>query len=165
MSRPLKLQGEAQAFTIALFAQQKTLGEIKKLLKDIHDIDINKITLGLFSKKMKIQIEDLKNSYLEKSIEQVPIANEYVRLQREELLYKVSQKLSRNTERIDYGLKVLREAREETDKKQEVGTAIQFNQFNQLTDEELLDKKKKMESRILELSKTKEGEYAEIKSS
>ena len=160
MGRALKLQGEAQAFTIALFAQQKTLSEIKKLLKDIHDVDINKCTLGLFSKKMKTQIEDLKNSYLEKSIEQVPIANEYVRLQREELLYKVSQKLSRNREKIDYGLKVLREAREETDKKQEISTAIQFNQFNQLTDEELLDKKKRMESRILELSKTKEGEYA-----
>ena len=160
MSRPTKLKEESAAFTISLFAQEKSLSQIKKLLKDIHDVSISKPTLISFSKKMRPQIEDLKSSYLDKSIEQVPIANEYVRLQREELLYKMAQKLSRNTEKIDYGIKVLREAREETDKKQEVATAIQFNQFNQLTDEDLLDKKKKLESRILELSKTKEGEYA-----
>lgn len=156
-----KLKGDIERYTCNLLAQDKSFKEVQNLLKENQNISVSDVTIRNFAKEKCDEIETIKNSLLAKrAVSEIPIANERVRLEREECLYQLSQGLKSNLNKIDFGLKCLREARDETKGSGSYTSNIQFNQFNQLTDAQLLLKKAELEKKIIELSRNKEGEYA-----
>lgn len=105
-------------------------------------------------------IEEMRNKVLDKALK-VPIANETVRLQRTEALYQVSTTILDKKDMVDTSLKCLKEARDEVKGEGSSSqTYLQFNQYNELSDEELLFKKKELENKIIELNKKGEKVYA-----
>lgn len=95
----------------------------------------------------------------------VPIANKKIRLERDENLYQVSQRLADDKDKITLGLSCMKEARAEMEEKKDSIQFNQFNQYNQITDEELIRKKKEIEekinNRIIDLKRKEQD--AEIK--
>ena|SRR3990167_8489845 len=149
-----KLRGDLETFVCSLFAQEKSGSEIRKMLQDIHGVKVSLPTIQKLSKERESEIEHIRTNMFKDSLKRnIPIASESVRLEREEALYQLSQNLRIKTQKITYGLQCLREAREETKAKEApaaVSTNIQFNQFNQLTDAELIEKKKRLEKKIFD---------------
>ena len=91
----------------------------------------------------------------------VPIADEKIRLERTEKLYHVAATILNKKDMVDTSLRCLKEAREEVKGESSLKEMhLQLNQFNQLTDAELIRKKKDLESKIVELSR-KDGIYEE----
>ena len=114
------------------------------LVKDISkEIGLkSNIIVHLYKNKNKDLINKLRESFLSTIIE-VPIAQKRVRLERTEELYGVA-------EEVDTKLKCLKEAREEVEGKGAANlTFQQFNQYNQLSDEELRDKLREVELKII----------------
>lgn len=160
MARSTKIKGHTETYITNLLAQDKPVREICNLVLETHHISIAPITVYKFAKIKEPVIERIRQVLSEKMLKRaVPIASEGVRLEREEALWQLSQCLKRNTERIDYGLRCLGAAREECKVNQPAATNIQFNQFNSLTDEQLLLKKRELEKSIIGLSKIGEGSY------
>jgi len=83
----------------------------------------------------------------------IPIANERVRLQRAEELYSQAQGIMGVKDKVETSLKCLDFAREETQTDTPQNLNVQFNQFNELTNEQLLEKKKELERKILGFQK------------
>lgn len=157
MSRATKIRGHIETYVTNLLAQDKPVREICNLLSETHHITIAPITVYKFAKQKEPIIERIKQELSEKMLKRsIPIASEGIRLERNEALWQLSQGLRRNTERIDYGLRCLGAAREECKNKEPNTTNIQFNQFNQLTDEQLLLKKRELEKSIIDLGKIEE---------
>ena len=121
------------------------------MVKQTHSHDVSTCTIGRLYKQSVGEVDEQKEKMLAASAE-VPIAMERVRLERDEALYQLSQKLSGDKDKITHGLAVLREAREES-KNAVQPNIFQFNQFNTLSDEELLAKKKQIERKILDIKK------------
>jgi hypothetical protein len=141
---------EIKRYVINLLAQEKGYKTIVKMVKDTHQHDISLGAVINIYKRSTGEIEQQKNTFLTASAD-VPIALERVRLERDEALYQLSQKVSGTRDKIVLGLNCLKEAREES--KNAVQPNIVFNQFNNLSDAELLAKKKKLEARILDIKK------------
>lgn len=162
VGRKSKIQGMAKVYLIDQLAKDKPLVNIQKDLKTLYNIDIAYVNLHSYKKKLKFMIEDRKTDIIQKTLDEIPIANQTVRLDREETLYNISQNIQgqKDKDKIIYGISVLREARQETEQLEPVTANIQFNQFNQLTDEQLLKTKKDLEMKILELSKRGGNSYA-----
>lgn len=156
-----KIRGHIETYVCNLLAQDKNPREVSQLLQDTHRISITSQTIRKFFQEKEPIIERIRQELSEKMLKRsVPIASEAVRLEREEALYQLSQTLRRNTERIDYGLRCLGAAREENKAQKEGPTQnVQFNQYNILSDEQLLLKKRELEKSIVELSKKGDGSY------
>ncbi len=141
---------ERNYFICNLFSQYKSGKEVQKLVKEVHKVDLGLDSLwGIKNKHPKL-IERLRAKYLNDLID-VPIAQEKVRLERDEELYNLALTIENPKDRIPAALTCLKEAREETKKIEHGNNFIQFNQFNQLTDEELLEKKRRLEEKIINI--------------
>lgn len=125
------------------------------MVKETHEKDISPNWVSRIYKNCSGEIEEMKGKFLVSSAE-VPIAMEKNRLERDEALYQLSQELTGKKDKIYAGLAVLKEAREETKGSQVQPNLFQFNQFNSMTDEELLAKKKQLEKKILDIKKVEE---------
>jgi hypothetical protein len=152
------LVGQKKTFVINMLAQFKTAKETAQLLHEVHGILVSDKTIGAFKQRNELEIATARQRYLSK-IDDVPIASEKVRLERDESLYQLSQTLDDPKDKVTTGLQCLQEAREETK-----GGSVTFNQYNQqnvFTDAELLHKIKETEERVVLLSKQeKDGVYA-----
>lgn len=111
-----------------------------------------------YQEKRKAEIAELKRDVVSKGIVQatdIAISHERVRLERYEDLYWKSRKIKGDgPSEIKCALDCLRAAREET-KGEDGGakTFLQFNQFNNLSDDELIAKKKELEKQIIDMNK------------
>ena len=153
-----KIVGQSESFVCHLAGQMKTLPEIQEQLLKIHKIEIGTQAIRRFIERKKDYVARIRETYLA-DISDVPIAQEKIRLERDEALYQLSQTLSNVPTRIEKGISCLREAREEL--KGGTYQFNQFNQYNQFTDEQLLEKQKKIESQIIDLSKEEKVEVRE----
>lgn len=158
---------EKELFICAQLAQMKTLSEIVILCREKFPHQKCKMTTQAISyyKRTKAPIiEQMREKILNATMNMnIPIADEKVRLRRTEQLYQLSATLVKKEDIINNSLKCLKEAREET--KGEIGSTqnyLQFNQYNELSDEQLIEKKRELEGKIIDLSKVKKEEvYAQ----
>ena len=131
-----------------LLAQYKKPRQIMSILKDEHELNVKTKTITKFKNSEQELIGKLRDRFLA-TVAEVPIAQKRIRLERAENLYEISQELE-GKDRVDSGVKVLATAREEVEGKGSSQITLQqFNQYNQLTDEELQDKIKDIESKIM----------------
>ena len=146
-----KAMTEKKFFICNLLAQYKTAPEIQTLVKDVHSDEVSRNSIYSLKKAHPQLIEKLRTKYLS-DLTSVPIAQEKVRLERDEILYQLSLTIENESDRVDAALHCLKEAREETKSStQTQNNYIQFNQFNSLTDEELLEKKHQLEAKIINI--------------
>lgn len=146
-----KTMTDKKFFICNLLAQYKTASEVKELVKEVHNAEISNSVIYSLKKAHPQLIERLRTKYLS-DLTSVPIAQEKVRLERDELLYQLSLTIENEPDRVDAALRCLKEAREETKSTtQTQNNFIQFNQFNSLTDDELLEKKRRLEEKILNI--------------
>ena len=141
---------ERNYFICNLFAQYKTAPEVKVLLKEVHEVDLSLSSLNVIRSNNLKFIERHRAKYLNELMD-VPIAQEKIRLERDEELYNLALTITDKKDKISTALTCLKEAREETKRVDHSQSFIQFNQFNQLTDEELLEKKRRLEEKILNI--------------
>lgn len=151
--------GQARVTACQLIAEFKEPLEVIRALNDRYDLNISEETIKNFTEKHEKEIGRLRAAYLSE-VSTVPIANEKIRLERTEDLYKQSQKLEDSSTKILRSLDCLRTAREETKGVGSQGLNVQFNQFNELTDEEIVDKKAVIEKKIMDLMKKGKDSYA-----
>jgi hypothetical protein len=144
------MEQERKIFICNLLAQYKTAPEIQSLLKEMHNVDMSRNTIYNIRDKNKQFIEQQRAKYLA-NLSDVPIAQEKVRLERDEELYLLSLGIENPKDRVSTALSCLKEAREETKKVEYQNNFIQFNQFNTLSDEELLEKKRRIEEKIINI--------------
>ena len=142
-----KLLPDQKMFVCNMLAQYKKTPEIKELAKKEHGITLSTQVICGYRNRNKELINKLRESFLQTIIE-VPIAQKRVRLERAEELYDVSQEL-KGRDKVLTSLSCLKEAREEVEGKGAGSVTFQqFNQYNQLTDEELKDKLREVEEKI-----------------
>ena len=151
---------------VKLIPPSQIAKEWTKEYPDENHLSLQSIQYYILTRKNKI--EDMRQSLIEKTVEkamEVPIANEKVRLQRMEDLYHISSTILMKKDKISTGLDCLREARQEV-KGDTASTQnyLQLNQFNELTNEQLMDKKRELEQKFIDLSKKGVNSYAQIQS-
>ncbi len=153
-----KLGGDNFFYALSLFAQKKSIDEIGAILKQEKGVTISVIGLKKFKARNLDLIEQEQGKILSTVMQNklTPVAVEQIRLERDEALFQLSQTLDKPKDKIDYGLKCIKEAREET-KGDGSKNYIQFNQYNELSDKEILEKIKKVKQSIIDVTK-KEGE-------
>ena len=153
------IYGQRATFVCNLAGQLKSPKEISTLIMDKFGRAIGVVAITTFVEKNKDWVGKIREQYLS-DISTIPIAQEKIRLERDENLYQLSQTIAKPTDRISSGLACLKEAREELK-----GGHIQYNQYNQynqFTDAELLEKQKKIEGQIIEISKTNVKEVVNV---
>lgn len=166
-----EIKDEKELFIIEQFAQLKGYKAVSELYNSRFP-DAKRITpqgMMYYKRTRAPLINEARDRFITKSMN-IPIANERIRLKRTEDLYNaaanvVAQKDEQILNAVEVSLKCIKEAREEV--KGEIGstqTFLQFNQYNELTDEQLLDKQKELEQKFIELSKKGENSYGEITS-
>lgn len=154
-----KLSGAARIEACQLLAQFKEPVDIIRRINAKYDLAISQDTLREFEERYIKEITSIRTRYLA-DITKVPIANERVRLERVEEQYQASNRLSKPERKISYSLKCLKEAREEVKGPSDgMITNIQVNQFNTLSDDELMDKRQAIEKKIYDLRKKGEASY------
>lgn len=133
--------------------------DIVKNLSEIHGIKIRVSTVYYMAKKHKFDIDQLRARFLASTID-VPIAQERVRLERDEAMYQLAQTIARTDIRISKSVEVLREAREEikgpgSNGMPASGVNAQFNQFNfnNISDSELIGLEKKLRRDLADVLK------------
>ncbi len=141
---------ERNFFICNLAAQYKTSQEIQSLLFEVHNFNMTSQTIRKIIDRNLKTVEKLREKYLS-DLMTVPIAQEKIRLERDEELYKLALTIENRKERINSALTCIKEAREETKKSDHSQNFIQFNQFYTLTDDELLEKKRRLEDKILNI--------------
>lgn len=148
-----EIKKDKERFICESLANLKSPPEIVKIWTEAfpHKEKLSLQLIYYYERTRRDLIETMRIQILEGSLN-IPIAQERIRLSRNEELYQTASKILNSRDKVLTSLSCLREAREET-KGEAGGTYVQFNQFNQLTDEQLLDKKKQIENKILELSK------------
>jgi len=139
---------DAKMYICNLLAQYKKPKEIISLIKEEHNIKVSPSSISQYKKENKELIEKLRTSFLA-TINDVPIAQKKIRLERADELYTISQEL-RGGEKVNLSLKCLKEAREEVEGAGSGSVTFQqFNQYNALSDEELREKLKEVEEKIV----------------
>ncbi len=141
---------DKNVFICNLLAQYKTAPEIVKLYKETHNEETTNKFVYSIKKANQEFIEKQRAIYLA-NLSDVPIAQEKIRLERDEELYKLALTIESPKESIYAALGCLKEAREETKKVESGNNFIQFNQFNTLSDDELLEKKRRLEEKIISI--------------
>ena len=160
-----EIKDSKELFILEQFAQLKSPREVAELysVKFPNAKKLVAQTMRYYKETRMPIIEQLRDKFISKTMN-VPIANEKIRLKRTEDLYNASANLvARDDDRVvlsavEVSLKCLKEAREEV--KGEGGSAqnfIQLNQYNELTNDELMDKKRELEQKFIELSKKGAG--------
>ena len=134
-------------FICTSLARLKKPREIQEDYLKQYGKDISGQVIQHYQKTRREVIDKLKDRFLNSSLE-VPIANERIRLERTEDLYRESQKIMSKEVKVEKGIMCLKEAREEM-KGVKGDINMQFNQFNSMTDEQLLERKKELERKIL----------------
>lgn len=156
----MKIKGQVKTFVANLIAQYKTAPDIKKLALEIHKVSLTSTDIYAFKSANSGLIEKLREKFLEKTSD-IPIAQERIRLEREEELYQLSQKVEKKESKVILGLSCLREAREET--KVRSPSEISFNQYNEfreLSDQDLMLKLQEIRRQVTELVKKEGDVYA-----
>ena len=141
------INGDQKLFICNLIAQYKKPREVVKLVEEEHNIVIKGDLVLRYKNSNKDLIDNLRSQFLA-NINDIPIAQKRIRLERADELYEASQEIHTVKDKVDSSLKCLKEAREETEGKGQSVTFQQFNQYNQLTDEELEDKIKEIEFKV-----------------
>lgn len=155
-----EIRDERELFILTQFSQLKTCREVAEL-HNTKFPNLKKVSpegMKYYKQSRAAIIEEMRDKFIDKAMN-IPIANERVRLKRTEDLYTAASNVvakddNRILSAVEVSLKCLKEAREEI--KGESGSVqnfLQFNQYNELTDEQLLDKKRELENNFLELSK------------
>lgn len=147
-------------------AQQKSYQEISDdwVKQNPDERPISKQMVNYYIRSNKPVIQDIRQQLMDRTLEkamEIPIANEKTRLTRMEALYLEANKIESVKDKIGVSLDCLREARQEVKGETTTQNYLQFNQFNELTDAQLLDKKKELEQKFIELSK-KGDTYAQV---
>lgn len=162
---PCSMTSEKEMFIVQQLAKLKGPSEIVRLYnaKYPRNKPINIQTVHYFKKTRLPAVDNLKEKFLEKKLE-IPIASEAVRLKRTEDLYNaaaevVGEKDIRVLQAIGVSLNCLKEAREELKGEGSTQNYVQFNQYNELSDEQLMDKQKELEKKFLDLDKKGEQKY------
>ena len=148
-----KINPQQLHFVCNLFGQYKSVEQIRKLLKSIHNVTVSPPTLYAIRENNQEKIEELRQKYLAK-IDDVPIAQDKVRLERIEHLYQFSTTIRCKKDMIESAIKTLRAAREET--KGDGATAprpgdvsfMQFN-FNNMSDKDLLALERRLKKSVI----------------
>ena len=144
----MKLNQDEKILVCNLIAQYKKPKQIQILLDDEHDIKLKLNTIRKFNETDKELIGKLREHYLS-TVSEVPIAQKRIRLEREEALYETADEIDEVKDKIDTKLKCLASAREEVEGRGgQTVTFAQYNQYNQLSDEELQQKIKEIELKI-----------------
>ena len=149
-----------ELFILEQFAQLKSPKEVAELYisKFPNNKKLSAQTMRYYKETRAPIIEQLRDKFIFRTMT-VPIANEKVRLKRTEDLYiAASNVVKRDDDKVlsavEVSLKCLKEAREEV--KGESGSVqnfLQLNQYNELTNNELIEKKRELEYKFIELSK------------
>lgn len=160
-----KITKRARNFICSLSGQYKSAAEIRQMLAQRYEIDVTIDAIYYVIHANKKTVEKFKQKYMSEALD-VPLAIEKVRMERNETLYQLSQTSDELTdkEKITTGLMCLKEARDEM-KGSQIGsvTLNQYNQYNNLTDEQLKQEIKRIESRIAAtLNLKKKGEVYAI---
>ena len=160
-----EIKNERELFIIQEFAQLKSVPQVteacNKKFTNLKPLSV--YTINYYKRTRAPVIAQLRDEIINKAME-VPIANEKTRLQRTEKLYQVATTILAKKDRVETSLHCLKEAREEV--KGESGSTqnfLQFNQYNEFTNEELMEKKRELERKFIELSKKGVNSY-EVKS-
>lgn len=156
---PDEIMNEKELFIVQQFAQLKSVSEVRESYnkKFCNDKPLSAHGIRYYKETRAPIIEQLRDKLISKTMV-IPIANEKVRLKRTEDLYNVATTILEKKDMVETSLKCLKEAREEI--KGESGSVqnfLQLNQYNELTDEQLLEKKRELESKFIELSKKGES--------
>jgi len=139
-----------------MIAQYKKPKEIKELVEEQHGINVKTTTISKFKQDEKELIGKLRAQYLETVVE-VPIAQKRVRLERAEGLYESACEIDNSKDRIDTRLKCLSNARDEVEGKgSSQVTFAQYNQYNNLSDDELNYKIREIEEKVARARKVVE---------
>lgn len=147
---PLR-RGDIKTFVCNLLAQYKKPREVVELVKKHFDEDISSTSVYAYYKLNKQKVDKYRSNFVN-SIQEVPISHKRIRLEREDELYEEAGNISEVGRKIDIRLKCLANAREEVEGgKTGNVTFAQINQYNNYTDEELLNKKKEIEENISRL--------------
>jgi len=148
----MKLSPNENLLVCNLIAQYKKPRQIQSILEEEYGVKLGLKRIRNFYGKEEKLIADLRERYLA-TVSEVPIAQKKVRLEREEQLYEVADGIEEIKGKIDSKLKCLASAREEIEGRgaQSV-TFAQYNQYNQLSDEELQYKIKEIELKIAKAS-------------
>jgi len=148
-------------FVCNLFGQYKYPKEIQRLLKEIHGVNASVFTLYGIRDANPEKIEELRNKYLAK-IDDVPITQDKVRLERIEHLYQYATTIRCKKDCIEKSLQALREAREEVKGTGAQGAGrpgdmnfMQFN-FNNMSDKDLIALERKLKKTIIDLEPAKQ---------
>jgi len=153
-----KIIGPAKDYACRQLAEYKNHHTLLYELKHKFDLDITHEVLEKFEENYAKDIDRYRLHYINE-LSKVPCFNKRVRLERDEQFYQMSQSLDTNKEKILYGIMANKEAREESSERRDVTQNIQINQFTALSDEEVLEKKRKLESQIKDLIKKEDGSY------
>ena len=162
----MKLNPKKEAYICEQLVKLKTHREISEGWAKLNPEDkpLTNQAINYYIVTRKSKVEDLRNKLIEKTVEramEVPIANEKIRLQRMEDLYHISNTILQKKDKVTSALNCLKEARQEI-KGDTASTQnyLQLNQFNELTNEQLLEKKRELEHKFIELSKKGANSYA-----
>ena len=119
------------------------------ILKKEHELNVKTKTITKFQTQEKDLINKLRDRYLA-TVAEVPIAQKKIRLERAEELYEASGEIEEKENEINTKLKCLNQAREEVEGRGAGNiTLTQFNQYNKLSDEEIQDRIKEIERKIV----------------
>lgn len=142
-----RLKANEREFITSCLGLYKTYPEVVVEFQKNYGRRISKPTIERIYHDRSDEVEQLRSQYL-KTVADIPIAIEKKRLERNEELYQLSQELGNKKEKIDYGIRCLREAREEIKGSHSTVNLTQFNQYNELSDDELIAKKKELEEKF-----------------
>ena len=155
----MKLNPKKELYICEQLVKLKTYREISEGWAKLNPEDkpLTNQAINYYIVTRRNKIEDLRNKLIEKTVEramEVPIANEKVRLQRMEDLYHISTTILLKKDKVAAALSCLKDARTEV-KGDTTPTQnyLQLNQFNELTNEQLMEKKRELEQKFIELSK------------
>ena len=157
-----QIKKEKELFIVEQLAQLKSVGEITSAYveKFPDRKPLNPALIYYYRTSRRGAIEQMRAKFLEEATH-IPIANEQTRLKRAERLFILSETILKPENRIDAALECLKYAKDETKGERGGNQYLQFNQFNNLSDRELLEKQKDLENKIVNLSKKGDGSYGQ----
>ncbi len=156
-----EIRSKKELFICEQLSQLKSPAEVvENYNRENPNDQIRTQNVAYYKKTRANMISKMREKFLEKQM-RIPIAHEKVRLSRMEELYQKTQLIGveepeTQLKSIETSLKCLKEAREEIKGGNSSQNIVQFNQYNELTPEQLMDKKRELENKFIELSR-KEG--------
>ena len=155
-----KLTQEEETKICDLFGHFKTASQIQRILKEENGITISKNSLYYISNRPKNKqvIAKCRDVYQIAPIE-VPLATKRGRMERIQELDELTEGLP-SKDKIQYGLRCVKESRDEMEGSPVSLHLAQYNQYNLLSNDELIDKKEELKKKIIALVKREGGSYA-----